>query len=424
MADKKITELSALTGATTVSTDPLVIVDLDVNETKKITLGELYKGVPAGTVGAPAIAPQDDQNTGIYFPAADTMAFVEGGAETMRIDSSGNVGINVTTPSGKLDINGTTALRGAAVFNTLGIVSGTGSSAYVRANNAFSTASTPDYTFWFNDTCGIFHPAGNVIAFSAAAAETMRIDSTGNVGVGISAPARRLEVYDSASSMLAQFRSASGTSSFICFANTTSTADAVRVGSTETSLVLSTAFTERARIDASGNVGIGTTTPATFGKLAVAGNTVPTVDNSYSLGTATYKWSNVYATTFTENGYNLVSQTDLGTNANEIPLNQYLGALAYKNTVGLQATANVAPTVASASSIQPQAPIVFVSGTTTINTIVVPLEFIGGGQITLIPTGLWSTGTSGNIAIATTGVVSKALIMTYDAATTKWYPSY
>ena len=56
--------------------------------------------------------------------------------------------------------------------------------------------------------------------------------------------------------------------------------------------------------------------------------------------------------------------------------------------------------------------------------ITVPSEFVGGGQITLIPTGLWSTGTSGNIAIATTGVVSKALILSYDATTAKWYPSY
>jgi hypothetical protein len=47
-----------------------------------------------------------------------------------------------------------------------------------------------------------------------------------------------------------------------------------------------------------------------------------------------------------------------------------------------------------------------------------------GGQLTLIPTGLWTTGTSGNIALATTAVVSRALIMTYDHNTTKWYPSY
>ena len=129
-------------------------------------------------------------------------------------------------------------------------------------------------------------------------------------------------------------------------------------------------------------------------------------------------------TTLTENSVATVIQTDIGTGANEIPLNQYLGKLAYEDTVGLLATLNPAPTIASAATIQPLAPITFISGTTTINTITAPAEFVGGGQITLIPTGLWSTGTSGNIAIATTGVVSKALILSYDATTTKWYPSY
>ena len=41
------------------------------------------------------------------------------------------------------------------------------SKAYIRANNAYSTATTPDYTWWYNDQCGIYHPAGNTIGFSA-----------------------------------------------------------------------------------------------------------------------------------------------------------------------------------------------------------------------------------------------------------------
>ena len=45
----------------------------------------------AGTASSPAIVPTGDTNTGIFFPAADTIAFSEGGTEAMRIDSSGNV---------------------------------------------------------------------------------------------------------------------------------------------------------------------------------------------------------------------------------------------------------------------------------------------------------------------------------------------
>jgi hypothetical protein len=53
--------------------------------------------VPAGTVSAPSIYPTGDTNTGIFFPAADTIAFTEGGTEAMRIDSSGNLLVGKTT---------------------------------------------------------------------------------------------------------------------------------------------------------------------------------------------------------------------------------------------------------------------------------------------------------------------------------------
>ncbi len=56
-----------------------------------------------GSAATPAIR-GTDANTGMFFPAADTIAFAEGGAEVMRIDSAGNVGIGTSSPSGKLDV--------------------------------------------------------------------------------------------------------------------------------------------------------------------------------------------------------------------------------------------------------------------------------------------------------------------------------
>ena len=46
-----------------------------------------------GTAAVPAIVPTGDTNTGIFFPAADTIAFSDGGAERLRIASAGQIGI-------------------------------------------------------------------------------------------------------------------------------------------------------------------------------------------------------------------------------------------------------------------------------------------------------------------------------------------
>ena len=56
-----------------------------------------------GSAGTPAVQ-GTDTNTGMYFPAADQIAFAEGGVEAMRLDASGNVGIGVAAPARRLDI--------------------------------------------------------------------------------------------------------------------------------------------------------------------------------------------------------------------------------------------------------------------------------------------------------------------------------
>ena len=120
-----------------------------------------------------------------------------------------------------------------------------------------------------------------------------------------------------------------------------------------------------------------------------------------------------------------------GTAANYLAGNLLLGTTTQPTTsnnivvAGLKATSAAAPTIASATTIAPTKAITFISGVTPIVTITAPNPIsLGGGTITLIPTGIFTTTTAGNIALASTAVVGKALLMTYDVTTTKWYPSY
>lgn len=50
-----------------------------------------------GSASDPSITNTGDTNTGIFFPAADTIAFTEGGVEAARIDSSGNFLVGATS---------------------------------------------------------------------------------------------------------------------------------------------------------------------------------------------------------------------------------------------------------------------------------------------------------------------------------------
>lgn len=96
--------LSLLSGATTIlaATATGVAVTGTLSASGATTLSSTLAvtgvtTVQAGTAAAPAITTSGDTNTGIFFPAADTIAFGEGGAEAMRINSSGNVLIGATT---------------------------------------------------------------------------------------------------------------------------------------------------------------------------------------------------------------------------------------------------------------------------------------------------------------------------------------
>ncbi len=86
-------------------------------------------------------------------------------------------------------------------------------------------------------------------------------------------------------------------------------------------------------------------------------------------------------------------------------------------------------TLGSATTIAPTSGTVHITGTAAIATITPTAYCPAPGPnfsctVTLIPDGLFTTTTAGNILNASTAVVGKPLVMTYDAFTAKWYPSY
>ena len=267
------------------STDVIEVVNAPVSEAGTQTLSNKTLASPtvtgvatfaAGTVSAPALTTTGDTNTGIFFPAADTIAFAEGGVESMRIDSSGNVGVGTSSPSGRLHV------RQDQDGTTRSILQNRNASGTPIVELDFITGAydLSDTRYAYIQSGG---SANQYLAFGngqgASPTEKMRIDSAGNVGIGTNSPANTLDV--------------KGT---IRITNTSNTANygtladgggLVITSANSNPMYLYTGGAERARISAAGGFMVGTTTDPGVGKISDSIGEVRTVPVNSQTGAYT-----------------------------------------------------------------------------------------------------------------------------------------
>ena len=172
-------------------------VGLNVGSGKVLTVGGIASHA-AGSAAAPTITATGDTNTGIFFPAADTIAFAEGGAEAMRIDSSGNVGIGTSSPNYKFNVgptSGVTSLAGAGIslFTTGSLTSNIGGVLNFRPGLGQTASDIFNLSICAYDHSGDTNADGlsingsDGVSFSTGGNsrnERMRIDASGNLLVG------------------------------------------------------------------------------------------------------------------------------------------------------------------------------------------------------------------------------------------------
>lgn len=266
----------------------------------------------AGSVSTPSLSTNGDTNTGIYFPAADTIGFVEGGAEAMRIDNSGRllVGTSDTLSSSVNDkfqvaaasATGVSTVQNIYSFNTGGGIATLGllrSNSNTLGTNTLVTSGQAIGSITFAGADGSNYisaarivgevdgtPGANDmpgrLVFSttpdglATPSPRMTIKADGSVGIGTQSPNALLEVSaGTAVSTNGTFRLA-GTNTNGSASNFCELAATQDVDLTSSALTFSTrlsgTLSEKARIDKNGRLLVGTSSTSSISNTVFQGS--------------------------------------------------------------------------------------------------------------------------------------------------------
>jgi hypothetical protein len=254
------------TGVVTLASSVLTTTDINGGTVDGAVIGGSSAAAITGTTitatGDVTIADKiihaGDTNTAIRFPAADTVTVETAGAERLRVDSSGNLGLGVTPSAWNASFK-------AYQVGNQSLWSASGANGYLSTNGFFNTSGSYIYrsngfaTEYIQSTANGSHSwhtapsgtAGNAITFTQA----MTLDASGRLGVGTTSMDQRL-VLSNAGEVFAKFNNSSANYNSYFGSNATGT----YIGNDITlPIVFYTNGTERARIDSSGNLLVGTT---------------------------------------------------------------------------------------------------------------------------------------------------------------------
>ena len=298
---------------------------------------------------ADKIVHSGDTNTAIRFPAADTVTVETSGAERLRVDSSGNLGLGVTPSAWG------SSVKVAQVSNAS--IAGQSNQA-LFSNNAFfdgagwkyiSSAVASQYYLdsnaqhqWLTAPSGT---AGNAITFTQA----MTLDASGRLGIGATTLDAPLTIKNPGASgdqnILTVQQNGAGTSALakVVYNQTDDSMKIINASTYAGSYMgFWTSNTERARIDGSGNLLVGTTARRIDEKMVVVFNggsgSGLNLDDALVSGTATAQrfYRNgaqvgTISTTASATAYN--TSSDYRLKENVAPMQNALDTVAQLNPV-------------------------------------------------------------------------------------------
>jgi hypothetical protein len=169
------------------------------------------------------------------------------------------------------DVNASAAIAGTKVSPDFGsqTIATTG-----VFSHALGAAATPSVTFTGDLNTGIYSPGADQLAISTNSTERLRVTSTGLVGIGTTSPGYTLDVAPGSAGDAIRLRGGSGGTGVLQFTDSsastqwgTITTTSSSLNATHSSVVkFSTASSERARIDSSGRLLVGTSTARDLGE--------------------------------------------------------------------------------------------------------------------------------------------------------------